>query len=327
MNHNADKISICIPIYGVEKYIERCAISLFEQTYSNIEYIFVNDCTIDNSVNILKSTINRYPNRINQIKIINHKQNMGLGAARNTGIENATGEFIIHIDSDDFVEINIVEELVKQQKINNADIVSCGYLAHHKLKTDIYQPFNSYNIEDTISQILSRNITVAIWGRLIRKSLYQNHDIKVPQGINMGEDYVTIPKLLYYAKKIDFVNYSLYHYDCYNSNSYTASFSEKNVNQVLNCFNELKIFFQNKDYSYSKEIDIAILKYAANSMLNCFRKDKELTKLCQNLKHITSNIDTQLYKHVKFSNRIALYINNILVLKLYVKITDSLRFL
>ena len=81
------KVTVAVPIYGVEKYIERCAVSLFEQTYSNIEYIFVNDCTCDNSMGILKSILDKYPERKKQVKIIVHEQNKGLGAARNTAIK------------------------------------------------------------------------------------------------------------------------------------------------------------------------------------------------------------------------------------------------
>ena len=77
-------VSICVPVYGVETYIEQCAISLFEQTYQNIEYIFVNDCTPDKSIEILKSVINRYPNKKSSIHILSHEKNKGLGAARNS---------------------------------------------------------------------------------------------------------------------------------------------------------------------------------------------------------------------------------------------------
>ena len=106
------KVSMLIPIYGVEKFIERCAISLFEQTYQNIEYIFVNDCTKDDSINVLERVINRYPNRKPFVRIINHAQNKGLAGARNTAVANATGEFIMHVDSDDYVDKEIVRKAI-----------------------------------------------------------------------------------------------------------------------------------------------------------------------------------------------------------------------
>ena len=180
-------VSICVPIYGVEKYIERCAISLFEQTYKNIEYIFVNDCTQDNSIDVLKSIIEKYPVRKNCVRIINHERNKGLGAARNTAITNATGMFIMHVDSDDYVEKDIVERLVKKQNENNSDIVTCGYILYRQNKVNNILPLMEYNIQSLILNILSRDATMMIWGRLIRKSLYDNNNITVPNGINMGE--------------------------------------------------------------------------------------------------------------------------------------------
>lgn len=104
------------PYLWRRKYIERCAVSLFEQTYQNIEYIFVNDCTKDNSIDILRQTMERYPNRVSQVHIIEHKHNTGLAGARNTAVKSATGDFIMHVDSDDYVSVDIVSRSVAKQK-------------------------------------------------------------------------------------------------------------------------------------------------------------------------------------------------------------------
>ena len=117
------KVSMLVPIYGVEKFIERCAVSLFEQTYQNIEYIFVNDCTKDNSVVILKNVMERYPQRKPQVRIIEHEKNKGLAGARNTAVAAATGEFVMHVDSDDYVDKDIVKKTILSQKKVDADIV------------------------------------------------------------------------------------------------------------------------------------------------------------------------------------------------------------
>ena len=91
-------ISILVPVYGVEDYIERCARSLFEQTYQNLEFIFVDDCTPDRSIDILETTIKDYPNRLSQLRIIRHNKRKGIAATRNTAINAANGLFICHID-------------------------------------------------------------------------------------------------------------------------------------------------------------------------------------------------------------------------------------
>lgn len=97
------KVSVLVPVYGVEKYIERCAVSLFEQTHCDMEYVFVNDCTPDSSISILRSVIERYPDRAPQVRIIDNEVNRGVGATRAVAIAAATGECIMHADSDDYM--------------------------------------------------------------------------------------------------------------------------------------------------------------------------------------------------------------------------------
>ena len=109
------KVSVLVPVYGVERYIERCARSLFEQTYPNLEYVFVNDCTPDGSVVVLKRLMEEYPERKPFVRIINHERNRGISATRNTALDYASGEFVSFVDSDDWLESNAIELLVKRQ--------------------------------------------------------------------------------------------------------------------------------------------------------------------------------------------------------------------
>ena len=116
-----------VPVYGVEKYIERCARSLFEQTYENLEYIFVDDCSPDKSMEILMRVMEDYPNRKEQVRIIHHEHNRGLAAARNTALDAATSSFITHVDSDDYLSLEAIQLLVEKQVETGADIVSGNY--------------------------------------------------------------------------------------------------------------------------------------------------------------------------------------------------------
>ena len=125
---NNKMVSVCIPVYGVEKYIERCARSLFEQTMTDgIEFIFVNDCTNDRSIEILEQILSEYPQRKNQVKIIHHDTNQGLTGARNTALKYAQGEYIIHCDSDDWVDIKMYENMYNKAIETDADMVYCDY--------------------------------------------------------------------------------------------------------------------------------------------------------------------------------------------------------
>lgn len=118
------KVSILIPVYGVEKYIERCARSIFDQTYQNLDIVFVDDCTPDKRIEILRRVLDDYPERKAQTRIIRHEHNRGLAAARNTAVAAATGTFLTHVDSDDWLELDAVEELVKKQVETGAEIVT-----------------------------------------------------------------------------------------------------------------------------------------------------------------------------------------------------------
>ena len=239
-------VSICVPIYGVEKYIERCAVTLFEQTYDNIEYIFVNDCTPDESINILQRLIENYPKRENKIKIVNHTKNKGLSASRNTAVKNAEGEFIIHVDSDDYVEKKLVEVLVNKSKEFNAEIVSSTVCVHTSNK--IFQ-WHAPNEVDPIRLSLSmvgRVIPFNIWGRLIKRELYTKNDIKAVEGVNMGEDYQVMPVLVYNASKIAYTSTVLYHYNFANPNNYSNSFSIEREEQRVRSFKIIYDFFFDK---------------------------------------------------------------------------------
>ena len=116
-----------VPIYNVENFISRCLESLFSQTYSNIEYVFVNDCTPDNSMTILSDMLQKYPSRATMVKIINNSQNHGIAIVRNTLLENATGDYILFVDSDDWIEKDMVINLVDKAASTDADIVGCDY--------------------------------------------------------------------------------------------------------------------------------------------------------------------------------------------------------
>lgn len=127
------KVSVIVPVYGVEKFVGRCIYSLMRQTLDCIEYIIVDDCTPDSSMNIIKSVVESYQNRKDCVKYIKHNINRGLPSARNTGLQAATGKYVFHCDSDDFVEPDMLEQLYNKAEKEQADIVWCDwYLTFQK---------------------------------------------------------------------------------------------------------------------------------------------------------------------------------------------------
>jgi len=239
------KVSLIIPVYKVSSFIERCACSLFEQTFDDIEYIFVNDCSPDNSIQILEKVIERYPGRRNTIRIINHDNNRGLGAARNTGLNAAKGEYILHVDSDDYIEFEMVERMYNTAVENNADIVVCDYIVQWKFVSKVSAQPYSVNSSEYTRMLLRVEAMSCVWNKMIKKELYDKNNIHSIEGIDMAEDYVLIPRLAYYANKISKVNIPFYHYVQTNKNAYTKSYSHKSISSLVNALDILFFFFNN----------------------------------------------------------------------------------
>ena len=121
------KVSVIIPVYKAEKYIERCCDSLFGQTLGSIEYIFVDDKSPDDSVALIQKVLTRYPQRNGWVKIIANEENKGVAYSRQKGLEVATGEFVIHCDSDDWVEADMYQAMYERAIETCADIVICDF--------------------------------------------------------------------------------------------------------------------------------------------------------------------------------------------------------
>ena len=251
-------ISILVPIYNVEKSIERCARSLFEQTYHDIEYIFVNDCTPDNSVEILKKIIQEYPQRKEHVRIISHEKNRGLAAARNTAVENCQTEFLMHVDSDDYIEKDAVEKLIAEQQKGDFDIVTGNAVFQRKDGQEILHKNEPIEKEALIKLYIQATYNHTIWGRLIRTSLYKDNKIQALEGCNIGEDHQVIPQLFYYANKIASIDDIIYHYDCSNENSYMSQQNslKAEIREISNTisFNVLRLFFKDKNPVFHEQV-------------------------------------------------------------------------
>lgn len=176
------KVSVIIPIYNTEKYLKRCLDSLFKQTLENIQIIFVNDCTPDNSLSIIKQEMDKYPEKKANVNIINHKKNRGLAAARNTGFSLAEGEYIICLDSDDWIEIDMYEKMYNAARKNQADIVICDYFTEYP-KSNIYCSQQlSGKKEYFLEQILRGKLHNGLCNKLIKKiymKIYLSYGLRI----------------------------------------------------------------------------------------------------------------------------------------------------
>lgn len=206
------KVSIIIPIYGVEKYIEQCAHSLFEQTLDDIEYLFIDDCTPDNSINLLMQVLEEYPNRKSQVIIHKMDRNSGQAVVRKWGIMNATGEYIIHCDSDDWVDTNMYRDMYEKAKQEDADVVVCDFMItdgngnNRRVKS-----CNSKNKDKYIENLINQRDSWSLCNKLFKKSIYHIKDIEYPNG-DMGEDMALCLQMMWYCNKISYIEQPYYYY-------------------------------------------------------------------------------------------------------------------
>ena len=225
------KISVIIPIFNVCNFIERCVVTLFEQTLKEVEYIFVNDATPDHSIQLLEEVLTRYPERKELVRIVHHSINKGLPAARNTGLNLATGEYIFHCDSDDYVEPTMLEELYNAAKKTNADIVWCDWFLTFA-KNERYMSQPSYNTPmEALKAMLSGAMKYNVWNKLVRRSLYNDNNICFPTGYGMGED-MTMMILFANASKVSYVPQAFYHYVKLNSGAFSQTYSERHLSEL-----------------------------------------------------------------------------------------------
>ncbi len=231
------KVSILIPVYNVSKYIERCARSLFEQTFHDLEYIFVDDASPDNSIEILKNVLKEYPKRINQVKIITHVKNMGLAVTRNTALEAAKGDYISVVDSDDYVETHMIEELYNFAILENADIVVFNFEIEYNNRTEIISDNISANKEDYYIKVLTEENSHNLFNKLVKTKFYKLKECRVPEGLNYHEDFYVYIRLAYFANTIKKIDKVYYHYVYINNQSITKKFNEMHFENTVRLWN------------------------------------------------------------------------------------------
>ena len=236
-------LSVCIPVYGVEEYIEKCARSLFEQSQrDSIEFIFVNDNTPDNSIAILKRVLNDYPNRIEQVKIINHERNKGVGATRLTAMTVAQGQYIIHCDSDDWVEPNAYKLMLEEANRTHADLIVGEYYLEQN-KGSVPVTLNNYDNGTKLAiDMLQSKIHCGLWNKMVKKDIWIENNITFETGIDMWEDVCTIIPVSICCKSISIIKTPLYHYNLKNQSSYTHSLNSTSLKSMEMVIEKLNTF-------------------------------------------------------------------------------------
>lgn len=216
------KVSILVPFYKVENYVGRCMESLFTQTYKNIEYVFVNDCTPDKSMEVINEMIDKY-GVSSQCKMIIHDQNQGISVSRNDCLDNMTGDFFLFIDSDDYIDNDMVELLVEAALKENADISGCGYIEEYADHSVEHPQKYSNDHDEMMRAITLLTIKGVMWKLLVRSTIVTEHrdEVRFIPDRNMVDDYLFCCQIFYYAQRFTSVDRCMYHWIQYNPNNYT----------------------------------------------------------------------------------------------------------
>lgn len=253
-----DLISVIIPVYNVEKYLTRCAESVINQTYNNLEIIFIDDGSTDESGKIC----DMYAKQDKRVKVV-HKENGGLSSARNAGLDIARGHYIGFVDSDDYIDLNMYESMFNSIKKYKTNIACVGIIREDEqngFKQIIRCPNKEteYSDEESIEEILySRNIGISVWSKLFEKTIFEK--IRFPVG-ETNEDACIMIDLME-GKKVVHTGIPLYHYlvrEGSITNSYkekSAQFSFKNAKKIVDGINE----------KYPNLIDVANI-YLSNTL-------------------------------------------------------------
>lgn len=273
------KVSVIIPVYKVESYIERCARSLFEQTLDDIEYIFVNDCTPDNSMQVLDSILQDYPNRVNHVRIINHTVNTGQSGSRRDGMLVASGDYVIHCDADDWVDVEMYEEMYNAAIETGADSVTCDMVMEFGESYQILKYNNSYDdhrlMYDCIAPISVEYCSMC--NRLISMRVFDLYSVQPFEGVNMWDDVGLSIRLRYYCCNNAVINKPYYHYNRQNEVSTTRRPVFDRINEQLQCARQLENFFVKEGVSNKYHRFISLIKLA--SKLDLFYWDAELWRV------------------------------------------------
>ena len=258
------RITVIVPVYKVEAFIERCVRSLFEQTLDGVEYLFIDDCTPDGSVGILKELIDEYHQRIVDkdwiVRIEQMPNNSGILTVRRHGMKMATGDYVIQIDSDDWIEDSMLSDMWHVAMEGDLDVVICdikivGKSGIRYLK-GLY--FDSVNL--FIKDMLMNKSPWTLVNKLFKRAIYADNKIIYPfDGMNLGEDMALVVEQMYYCRTIGYIDKAYYNY-FENSTSITHPQGEEDVIrhhfQWVENIRTLEAFFcMHNDDRWQKEID------------------------------------------------------------------------
>lgn len=280
-------ISVIVPVYNVEEYLDRCINSIVQQTYKNLEIILVNDGSTDNSSIIC----NEWREKDFRIKVI-HKENGGISSARNCGLKEATGDYIGFVDSDDYIDLDMYNNLIYSALAEDADLVMCDFIqVVDNQDCNIENRFRGvieYSRNNLIKEFLLTNIQPFTWNKLYKKNLFDNISFPINK---IYEDEFVFYRILHKSKKFIGINYVGYYY-CWRSTSImNENFSNRQFD-LIEAVEEVITYIKNYYPQYYK---LSYYKYLYVNML-LYNKIRKSKKYCEEKKILRRNMYRNILK-------------------------------
>ncbi len=296
MKNNID-ISIIVPIYNAEKYLKKCIDSLVNQTKKELEIILVNDGSTDNSERIIKE----YKDK--RIKYFKNK-NQGIGKTRNFGIEQATGKYLMFVDSDDYIEKNMCKLMFDKAFSNSLDIVVCDYykVTGNEMKEEKIKDYKNTTLKENPSLLLEINL--APWNKLYKTDLIKKNNIKFIENLKY-EDAPFVCEALDKAKKIGKINRSLNYYVIHKESETTVR--DEKVFDIIKIVDKIRKYFKEKSYA-QETVDTLTINILTNyNIQQRYQKDKKIAMkfIDESFDYMKKNIpDFKKNRHFKERNMI-----------------------
>ena len=289
------KISVIVPVYGVENYIKKCIDSLVNQTFKDFEILVVNDGTKDKSIDIIKENFDD-----KRIKILD-KKNGGLSDARNYALPYAKGEYVLYVDSDDYVHPEILEKMYKRAITDKSDIVlSLAYKDEDGVITPLETPYNE-DLETKIRYILNRP---SAWSKLVKKEIMEKKELAFLKG-KIYEDLATMPALCLYTDKISFMDDYLYYYLIRDGSIMNQKVYKKNMEDIFDSLDHLYSLFKlnKKEKEYSEELGSLYISHLLHNMAMNFLPFKEGRECIKRSAKLIKERFPKWYKNKYFRRR------------------------
>lgn len=291
-------VSVIVPVFKVELFIERCARSLLSQTLKELEIIFIDDCSPDNSVTIINELLREYPDRIPFTRIIRMETNSGSAKVRKKGIVEAKGQYIIHCDGDDWVDADYYERMYLAAIKQNADVVIGD---EEMVYSDKIIPINNDELPQKGKEIIKswykHVVPLYCHNKLVRRSIYVDNNILPWDNLNMWEDMSLFARILYYAENVTQVHGTYYHYNRCNTGAMTYFYGIKEARQMIQIARNIEIFYSDKFDKKEFQYTINAYKYLAklNLITDSFSMYKQFRKIFPESNSITEQLDKRAF--------------------------------